>query len=263
MKTIIAGFIYIFLLIAGEAVSADQINPVAQMNRDEEQAIFIRYDDGRLQVRLWDAPLNRVLNEIEHRTGIEVVILCQTGQKISMEFENLSMVDGLRRILKGYGWSFVTAGEDNNALQKIFVVSRSNKTHPGRPFIAPQLQKEKTVQRLSAVERAQAVADVMAKEQIKRYMEELLKNPTTVPDLDAFTEVINAVSAEELEPVIQMLEDEKVDPSEWKAALTPLADSMGPIAQGAAIGYLQNQDIRDSVAHQLKAIHDFKSGQKK
>ena len=103
---------------------------------------------------------------------------------------------------------------------------------------------------------------MMGKEQIKRYLEAFLKNPYMMPDIKLFADAIRAVSAEELKPIIQMLEDENVPLSEYKSAMKPLKDVMGPLARGSVIGHMQNSGVRKNVLDELKAIHKHKMGQK-
>jgi Glu-tRNA(Gln) amidotransferase subunit E-like FAD-binding protein len=103
---------------------------------------------------------------------------------------------------------------------------------------------------------------MLDKEQIKQYLEAFVKNPYTMPDLSLFADAVKAVSAEELEPIIQMLEDENVPLSEYKATLKPLKDVMGPLARGSVIGHMQNSGVRKNVLDQLKVIHKYKMRQK-
>jgi hypothetical protein len=264
MKTVIVGLLTILLLLADQTFAADQPAPTMQGDREGNQAIFIQVDRDRLTVRLWEAPIRAVLEEIGRRTGIEIVFLDSITQNISLEFEDLSLEEGMRRLLKNYGLGLVTAGEDSRPLKKVFVVKGGGSVRPGRRHVSPPPRRNQIArqQRSRAEQSARAFSSMMGKEQIKRYLEAFLQNPASMPDLKIFMAAVKAVGAEELEPIIHMLEDENTHPSEWKVALTPLKDVMGPVARGSVIGFMQNQDIRTHVLHELKQIHDFKSGQK-
>jgi type II secretory pathway component GspD/PulD (secretin) len=264
MRTIITAFLAIFLLLANQAFTADQPTFVVQGDREGQQAIFIHFERGRLTVALREAPIKAVLEEIGHRTGIEIVFLDSIRQNISLEFENLPLEEGVRRLLKNYGLSLVTAGADSNPLEKVFVVEGGGSVRPGRRHVSPPPWRDQKArqQRSRADQRAHAFASMLDKEQIKQYLEAFVKNPYTMPDLSLFADAVKAVSAEELEPIIQMLEDENVPLSEYKATLKPLKDVMGPLARGSVIGHMQNSGVRKNVLDQLKVIHKYKMRQK-
>jgi hypothetical protein len=264
MRTVISAFLVIFLLLAYEANAADRMVPTDQMGLEDQQVMFIQIDQGRLTVKLWDAPIKMVLEEIERRTGIKIVILAALTQNISVEFEDLPLEEGVQRLLKNYGLGLVTAGGDKHPLEKVFVVEGVGSVRPGRRQVSPPPRKNQVARqkRFRAEQSAQAFASMLAKEQIKRYLEAFLKNPYMMPDIKLFSEAVKAVSAEELEPIIQMLEDENVRLSEYKSAMKPLKDTMGPLTRGSVIGHLQNPSVRTQVLDNLKAIHESKIGQK-
>jgi len=264
MKAVIVGLLTIFLLLADQAGAADRMVPPDQRDGEGQQVMFIHFDRGRLTVKLWQAPIKMVLEEIGRRTGIEIVILGSLSQNISVEFEDLPLEEGVQRLLKNYGLGLVTAGADISPLEKVFVVEGVGSVRPGRRHVSPPPRRnQKARQKRSRAEQsAQAFASMLDKEQIKRYLEAFLKNPYMMPDIKLFSDAVKAVSAEELEPIIQMLEDENVRLPEYKAAMKPLKDAMGPLTRGSVIGHLQNPGVRTQVLDNLKAIHDSKIGQK-
>jgi hypothetical protein len=264
MRTVISAFLVIFLLLANEASAADRMAPTDQMELEDQRVLFIQIDQGRLSVRLNAAPIRLVLEEIGRSTGIEIVPLTSLDQIISDEFEDLPLEEGVQRLLKNYGLGLVTAVRDNHPLEKVFVVEGVSSVRPGRRQVNPPPRRDQKPkqQQSRADQRVQAFASMMGKEQIKRYLEAFVKNPYKMPDIELFADAVEAVSAEELEPIIKMLEDEKTPLSEWKATLSPLDDVMGPLARGSVIGHMQNSGVRKNVLSELKVIHQYKVGQK-
>jgi hypothetical protein len=69
-----------------------------------------------LTVKIEGQALTEVLNEVKEKTGIEVEIAEGVDGNIYQEFQNLSLENGLKRILKTKNYSFIYKG---NSIKKI------------------------------------------------------------------------------------------------------------------------------------------------
>jgi hypothetical protein len=256
MKTVIIGLLTIFLLLADHAFAADQPAPTMQGNI-EGQAIFIHFDRGRLTVVLREAPIKNVLEEIGRRTGIEIVFLDSIRQNISMEFEDLPLEEGVQRLLKDYGLGLVTAGEDSNPLEKVFVVEGFGSKRPGRRHVSPPSPRDQKAKQPPADQPAHPVAALVKKKEIQNYFDVLFNDPGSLAEMVAFAKAAKALSAEEIEPIIQMLDDQNFQPSEWEAALSGVNEK----SRRRIVMNLRNLDIKAEVIGRLKQIHQFKMAQ--
>jgi hypothetical protein len=106
--------------------------------------------------------------------------------------------------------------------------------------------------------RVEKLAALMGKEKIKHYVDVALHDPDPMAEMVAFREVVNAVSAEDVAFVIQMLENENVQPSEWEAVLVPLSGVMSAKERQTILDALQLPVIKTWVAAEAKQIHLFK-----
>jgi len=257
MKTVIVGLLTIFALMADQAFTADQMVPADQQDRQDDQAVFMRFDRGRLTVRLREVPIKTVLEVIGRRTGIEIIPLGSLTQTISIEFEDLPLEEAVRRILKDCGWGLVTAGKDSSPLEKVFVVegvgSKSSHQHQGTP---PPLIVQET--RQPPVDQpSHPVAALLNKKEIQNYFDVLFNDPGSLAEMAALRGAMNALNAEEIEPIIQMLDDENFQPAEWETALSGVNDK----SRDRIVKNLRNLDIRAEAIGRLKEIHQLKMAQ--
>jgi hypothetical protein len=122
MRTVITGLLIIFVLMADQAFTAEQTVPTAQRARGGNQAMLIHFDRGRLTVKLREAPIKTVLEEIGRRAGIEIAFPGSLTENISMEFDNLPLEEGLRRLLKGKNSAFTYLAGDAQQPAKLALV---------------------------------------------------------------------------------------------------------------------------------------------
>ena len=81
--------------------------------------MLIRLEGDRLAVSLKEAPLKAVLEEIGRQGRIEVTIQGPLTKTISLEFHQLPLEEGLRRLLRGCGW--MTVGRRNGKMEQLVV----------------------------------------------------------------------------------------------------------------------------------------------
>ena len=67
---------------------------------------------GRMTVKLVDAPLMKVLRSIADQLGARIVFHAPTDKTLSLEFKDLSVEDGLRRLLQGRNYVFYYVASD-------------------------------------------------------------------------------------------------------------------------------------------------------
>lgn len=91
---------------------------------DESSALVVRGET--LTAILKEAPLKNVFEKVQKETGIWFrVAESELDERVSIQFENLSIKEGLRRILRTMNYSFVF-DQDNNLIGA-FVLGKTNR----------------------------------------------------------------------------------------------------------------------------------------
>ena len=80
-------------------------------------------EDERLTVDLHGAPLNQILQAMSYQTGIPVLLSDPANERVTIQFANIGLTQGLERILTGRNYLFIYEGADR-LLRKIEVYSR-------------------------------------------------------------------------------------------------------------------------------------------
>lgn len=122
IRRVIIGPLIVFVLMADQAFTADQTVPTAQRDRGDNQAMLIRFDRDRLAVKLREAPIKTVLEEIGRRAGIKIALPGSLTENISIEFDYLPLEQGLRRLLKGRNSAFTYLAGDAQQPAKLAMV---------------------------------------------------------------------------------------------------------------------------------------------
>ena len=131
------------------------------VNFDEHQALCantttgedifdIKFNNGRLSAKLKNSPLEKVLKEIMSQSGARIWLNDTIDMTVTMEFHNVPIRDGVRKILKGKNYAFVYAPNEikdgklaivsTNKSEQI--ITKGMKDLPPKPM-QPIAQKEK------------------------------------------------------------------------------------------------------------------------
>ena len=81
-----------------------------------------------LTVNIQDEPLEAVLQDLAHLAEFELMILQKrdfAGETISEEFHNLSLEEGVHRLLPAWNYG-ITKDKKTGQIQQMFVVSKRN-----------------------------------------------------------------------------------------------------------------------------------------
>ena len=246
-------FLTFFLVMVGQALAVEEPAPPTKGVRVGSQVMLIYVDDDRLTVKLQEVPLETVLKEIGRRAGIEMAILGVLTKNISMEFRDLPLEEGLRKLLSGYGWMLLHTGgaSQGGALEKVVVVPVGEGARSRRREGAPGPKGEGTL--------ASAVAAVVDREEVKALLDGYLHGSNARARRDAFRGLLDAVQVEELGLLIEMLQDENVQPAEWEAALAPLAGVIKTGERRLILRSLQDQATRESLLKMLESYVLYKT----
>jgi len=103
-------------IIADRATGRAQ-RPVSTAATSAQETLAVTYHEGRLSVRAKQMPLVRILQEVSHRTGLEVRVLSTLQEEVSVMFAGIPLLDGLRRLLAPVNYLFVFDHSPNGSIQ--------------------------------------------------------------------------------------------------------------------------------------------------
>ena len=177
-KALLAAIILGCLAMSAEAWSgADRKASSLDQISTEDKDVVIQVRGDRLSVTLADVPLADVLDRIAQQGQIRILLHGATDEKVSMEFNDLPLDQGLRRIIKDhdfilfYGEEKAGPGQSSRPrLAEVRVYARSR-------AITRQLLGEAPKNPDPSVRKdaPEAVAAIDDKEQIKEVLKEALK----------------------------------------------------------------------------------------
>lgn len=92
----------------------------------------VAFRAGYLTVSAHEASLEDILKDISEKTGIKINSLTKLS-KITLQFSNLSLEAGLKRLLKSYSYSFVYGSEPTDineiAIRKVIILEKLKKKY--------------------------------------------------------------------------------------------------------------------------------------
>lgn len=251
-----AWFLVFFLLIASHALAAEKPTPTMKGAQLGSQAMHIHVDHNRLTVKLHEAPLESVLKEIGRCSAVEISILGRLTKSLSMEFQDLPLEEGFRKLLGGYGWMLIydgSAPQDSAFLEKVIVVQMSERAHPSQSEDALGQTRGETLVR--------AVATLVSRENVIPLLNSCLRGPTPKTGEDACQDLMDMVKVEELRLLIGVLRYGSVQPAEWKVALAPLSGIITSRERKFVLRSLQDQGARGSMAEMLESYLTYRTGE--
>lgn len=269
MKGVGAGLLTFCLVMTGLLDPRAQAVSIALEAPQSSANTVIRVEGDRLTVKLKEAPLQAVLEEIGRQGHINVIIQGPIRKTVSIEFQQIRMEEGLRRLLRGCGWMSVGGG--NGTMEQLVVAE----TPEGLSFSAPhgpaplgQLgpssgpEGSPTPMEERGLEPVRAVAALMERDTVKKFFDLFAHSPDDpAVILDAFGKVVESLSLEDVGALIRMLKDKTMPLSKWEEALTPLADAVTAQERSALVRSLQDRRIRDVVLKSFEQVQLFKMAQ--
>lgn len=242
------------LSIISQALGAERSAQTTQEKPVGSEAMQIHVAGDLLTVKLQGVPLETALREIERRTTIEVSSAGPLTRHITIEFQQLPFEEGLRRLLRGYGWVMLHTGsgmQQGSTVTQVMVLSTDAREHPG-PFAGtPETKREKT--------EVQALNALVAREEVKAQLEVYIHGPDAKARKEAFQGLMAAVDVEEFQLLIAMLQDQTIQPGAWETALAPLSELMAAEEQQLLLASLQDPAARESMVRTLESYLKYKT----
>lgn len=99
----------------------------AAPSSSEGKTLDITFNNGRLSVKLKDSPLENVLQEIMIQSGAKIWLNDKIDEKVTIEYKNIPVEEGVRRILKDKNYAFVYSPYETNAGKLSIVGSSKSK----------------------------------------------------------------------------------------------------------------------------------------
>jgi hypothetical protein len=167
-----------------------------------------------------------------------------------MEFKDLPLEQGLQRLLKGWGWIMISARKNDNTLEKVVVVPNNQNVRPlqrqGDPLPESSQEAEgPPAEQAGSGQEAEGSPPAAPARAIGALANLLLRDEDPAAQLKAWQDYVGSVDAEELGRVIEMLQDQNVQPAQWKAALAPLSDTMSSKEWEFIMSALENPASRE------------------
>jgi len=197
----------------------------------------------RLTVRLKEAPLDAVLEEIGRRVPVEITILGALRDPLSIQFRDLPLEEGLAKLLRGHGWARLYGrarpGEPAT-LKRIVIVPASA---GGVGAAAPGQE--------SAGAKAQAVAALFGREDVRTLLDAHLHGRNARVRRDAMRGLLGAIRAEDLGRLIDLVQDDRVRPADWEIILAPLSGILSLQERWGMLRSLADPEARERLAQML------------
>lgn len=246
--------VIICLTAIGQSLIAEESVPALQRTRVDNKAMLIHIDEDHLTVKLQEAPLSAVLKEIGRQAAIEISMPGVLTKTISMEFRDLPLEEGLRKLLRGYGWVMFHAGSTSwggRTLTKVLVVPAGEGRRPAEQESPPEPKEEGTL--------AGAVSTLLNKEEVKAHLDVYLHGSNARARRNAFRSLIGAVNVEDFWFLIDMLRADNVQPMEWEVALAPVFGLMTSEEQALLLSSLRDRTARESIVETFESYRLYKA----
>ena len=266
---VLAGLLALCLAMTALLDPRAQAAPADLGVSQASENMVIRIDGDRLTVNLKDADLAAVLTEIGRHGHIDVIIQGSLRKTVSLEFQQIQMEEGLRRLLRGCGW--MTVASRNGAIQQLVVAETPDGLTRGTPrgpaFFRPPAPPSGPDGRPNSVEQhprepVRAVAALMEREAVKTFFDLRAHSPDdSAAMLDAFAKVVESLSLEDVGDLVGILKDKTMPPSKWEEVLAPLADILPAQERTALVRSLHDRSVRDVVLKSFEQVRLFKLAQ--
>jgi hypothetical protein len=238
--------------------------------------LLIRFSNNLLTVKLKDAPLEKVLTEIAHQAGIQIVFYGLLEGVVSADFTDLPLDEGLRRLIRDLDHIFLyregKTGISEPEVKKVLVYSKKGKKPNERlrtGLIGPQKRPTQDPPTASPEfgvkaledkdpEVRQEAVDRLAESKDERAIIELTKVLLNDKDGDvreSAAEALGELGDERaIAPLVQALKDKDAGVRE------SAVDALGRIGGEAVIRPLmdalkdEDEDVREAAATALKNL---------
>ena len=124
----------ILTFLANIARAEDVLKTTEATAQPSQSACFIQFSNDLLTVNVQDVPLKELLDEIARQSGLSVVGSGSLDEKITIEFHNLPLDEGMRLILSHHSFALAyaqqTPGERHLNVPKLWILPKAEKGYP-------------------------------------------------------------------------------------------------------------------------------------
>jgi hypothetical protein len=144
-KERIAGVLTLFFL--GLFINPTDLSAQNQPAAKGKTGFVLTIQDNLLSLKATDASLIEVLEEVGRRMKIEVVAALPEKEKITAEFNKLSLEDAIKRLTPNYSHAMISE-PGGKKISKIIVLQKGGETaRPVPAAKAPKIKRSETVAR--------------------------------------------------------------------------------------------------------------------
>lgn len=132
-----------------------------------EEGFSVEFQNGQLSVGLKNAPLEKVLKEIMSQSGARIWLNDSIDDKVTVEFQNVPIGEGVRRILKDKNYAFVYSPHEIKE-GKLSILNASKSKEVFTKAKAPPPKKpEQPVQKKGKAKKEKPPFEVLAKDALE------------------------------------------------------------------------------------------------
>ena len=248
-----------------------------------EEIFDIKFNNGQLTAKLKNSPLEKVLKEIMEQSGARIWLNDAIDATVTMEFQNVPIREGVRKILKDKNYAFLYApNEIKEGKLSIISASKSKEMFTKTKDVPPKKPPQKPVQPTAKKGKAKKekpsfealVKDALENEDAgkredaiialgeskdKKAMETIVKALANDPSEDVRLSAIDALleigDKSVAEPLSQALKDR--DPWVRESAVEALGEVGGEAAIEFIKGALNDEDgsVRELAQETLEELN--------
>ena len=162
-----------------------------------EEIFEVKFENGQLSVKLKNSPLEKVLKEIMSQSGAKIWLNDSIDTTITIEFQNLPIEEGVRKIIKNKNYAFVFAPHESKD-GKLSIISshKSKETAVKGKDVLSKKPVQKPVQ--PAVKKGKPKKE-------RRSFEELVKEALENPSADKREDAIIALGETKDKKAIEVI----------------------------------------------------------
>ena len=210
----------------------------------------IKFNNGQLSAKLKNSPLEKVLKEIMSQSGARIWLNDSIDMAVTIEFQNVSIREGVRRILKDKNYAFLYApNEIKEGKLSIISASKSKEEPPKKPPpkpVQPVAKKDKpsfealvkdALENEDASKREDAIialGESKDKKAIETIIKALVNDPSEDVRLSSIDALLEIGDKSVAEPLSQALKDR--DPWVRESAV----EALGEVGGESAIEFIKS-----------------------
>jgi len=248
-----------------------------------EEVFDIKFDDGKLSAKLKNSPLEKVLKEIMSQSGARIWLNDSIDMAVTIEFQNIPVREGVRRILKDKNYAFLYAPHEIkeggvsiiSAGKSKEIFTKAREAPPKKPLQKPvqptakkgKAKKEKppietlikdALESDDASKREDAIialGESKDKKAIEAISKALANDPSEDVRLSSIDALLEIGDKSVVEPLSAALKD--VDPWVRESAVEALGEIGGEAAIESIKGALNDEDgsVRELAQETLEELN--------